>query len=66
MVFNSKDRIHYFNNLVERVFPNASDNLLEQTRMRDSLRNLGEFISSAMPQSGDWSSRDTEESEANE
>ena len=66
VVFNSKDRIHYFNNLVERVFPNASDNLLEQTRMRDSLRNLGEFISSAMPQSGDWSSRDTEESEANE
>lgn len=52
VVFNSKSKIHYFNNLVEKVFPSASDDFLEQIKTRDSLRNLAKLISSAVPNDG--------------
>lgn len=66
VVFNSKSKIHYFNNLVEKVFPSASDDFLEQIKTRDSLRNLAKLISSAVPNDGNPKSAGDKGSDADE
>lgn len=44
VIINSKDKIHYFSNLVNKVFPNASDELLEELRVREVAKNLSRVL----------------------
>jgi len=44
VIINSEDKIYYFENLVDKVFPNASEELVEEMRVREVTRRLGKVL----------------------
>lgn len=44
VIINSKDKIHYFSNLVNKVFPNASEELIEELKVREATKRLSRVL----------------------
>ncbi len=44
VIINSDDKIHYFKNLVGKVFPDANEELLEEIKVRETAKKLGVIL----------------------